>query len=184
MGSLEIVKIDEIAFATCDPLERDEVGKRADRGLGTIDATYLRAARELSKTEWRRQLSKQVKLTVRCSKMNRPPGRNCIVWNRRSVRAGRRPLNDQPTQALEIPGLLCKDHVDVASGTDHSVTNQRYPTDEHIADAYTIEILENPPETAHRSDRVSVASSIALRLKAIPSASSSSGSRAASLIRR
>jgi hypothetical protein len=83
--------------------------------------------------------------------MDRSSGRDRVVGHRRAVRARGGPLRDQGAQALEILGLRGEDHIDIASGTNHSVADQRDPTDEHIADAHAVEIIEDRPEAAHRS---------------------------------
>jgi hypothetical protein len=46
VSSLEIVEIDEVAFATGDSLERDKVGQRADRDLHTVHVLGISAGRE------------------------------------------------------------------------------------------------------------------------------------------
>ena len=110
--------------------------------------------------------------------------RDSIVWDRRTIRTRGGPLGDQRSQVLEILGLWSEDHVDIASGPHYSIANQCDSADEHIANARAVEIIEDPSETAHYGIRLGVADSIAQALRAMPSASSSFGSQAASRMRR
>jgi hypothetical protein len=43
VGDLQIAEVDEVPFAASQPLERHEIGKRADRCLHAIDSADLRS---------------------------------------------------------------------------------------------------------------------------------------------
>src|SRR5271165_6370498 len=116
--------------------------------------------------------------------MNRPAGCHRIVGQGGAIWPSGGPLCDQRSQMLEILGLRGEDHIDVASSTNHSVSDQRDPSDEYETDARTVEIIEDLPEATHRGVLRNAANSIAEILRAMPSASSSSGSRDASRMSR
>jgi len=78
---------------------------------------------------------------------------------------------------LEILRLWGEDHIDGTGGAYHSVADERDASDEHIANARTIEIIENLAKASHLKALEDAASSIARVLREMPSASSSSGSR-------
>ena len=70
------------------------------------------------------------------------------------------------------------------SGKFAVFADERDPADEDVADADLVEVGEDLAEARHACGLLDAASSIPIWLSAMPSASSSSGSRAASLISR
>ena len=111
------------------------------------------------------------------------PG-DCALGERRAIGAGRAPLGNQTAKPLEVLWVGIEDRVDVTGGAHDSVADQGDAADQHIADAGPVEVLEDPAEAAHRYERLGAARASAWLLSAIPSASSSSGSRPASRIKR
>lgn len=112
--------------------------------------------------------------------MNRSISGNSLLGDGRSVRPSSAPSVDQGPDPVNVVGIGIEYRIDVSRGPHHSVADQGDPANQHIADARAVEILKDASESGQRAD----ARSAAWRLRAIPSASRSSGSRDASLIRR
>lgn len=83
--------------------------------------------------------------------------------------------------SLDVLRVGVEDGVDVSGSANDPMANQGDAADQDLANACVVQVFEDLGEAGYR---VAAASSIASAQRAIPSASSSSGSRSASSIRR
>jgi len=181
VGRFEILQVDLVAFPAGCTLQRDKVGKGADRRFDTVYATDIRTSQEIRKPNRRRLLREQIEIAMRRRKVDRPISGNAALRDRRAVGTSRAPAIDQSADALDVAGIGIEDGIDIACGPYDPMANQCDPANQHIADAGAIEVVQNSAEARHRT---AAASSAAWTLRATPSASNSSGSRSASRISR
>jgi hypothetical protein len=118
---------------------------------------------------------------MRRRQVDRPIPRNAAFWDWRTIGTGRPPSLDQGSNAVHVAGNGIEYGIHIPGSANNSMPNQCDPADQHVANTGAVEVVKNAAEASHR---VAAASSIACTLRAMPSASSSSGSRAASWMRR
>lgn len=180
VSRFEICQVDEIALSPDRPLHHNQVREGADSCLDAIDAPNLRTGQEVREGQPGRSLGEKIEFTMRSRQMNRSIADDPVLGNGRSIRPGGAPPIDQSTNPLDVVRIGVEHGINVSRRSHDSVANQRDSANQHVANFRAIEVLEDSTEVRQRAD----ASSAAWTLSAIPSASNSSGSREASLMRR
>lgn len=180
MGRFEICQVNEVPFASDRPLHRDQISQRADRGIHPIDATSLCARQKIREGEGSRSLREEIELAMRGGQVDRPISGDPTLGDRRAVGSGGAPPVNQRADPLDIVGTRVEHRIDISRRPHDSMPNQRDSANQHVADACSVEVVEDATEAGQRAD----ASSAARTLSAMPLASSSSGSREASSMRR
>src|SRR6185436_9107016 len=99
----------------------------------------------------------------------------------RAIRSSSTPLLHEPLDSSDVIRVRIKDGINVPRGPNHPMADQRYAADQDVTNPGLVQVSQDAAEAGHR---LAAARSIARADRAIPSASSSSGSRVASRISR
>lgn len=150
MSRFKVGQIDLVPFTTGDALQCHQVGERADWGLHPVDATSLRASKEIHEAHSRDLLSKQVEVAVWRSKVDRAVTDDAAIGDRRAVRTSRPPALDQSANALHVGGVRIEDSVDIPGRPHYPMADQRNAANQDIADTGVVQVFQDSTETGHR----------------------------------
>lgn len=146
MGGFEIGQIDEVSIAPDRSLHRDEVRKRADRCVDSVDSPSLCPRQEVGEGQCGSGLRNEVQVAVRRREMDRPvPGESTLRY-RRAVGSSRLPPVGKRPDPIDVVCGRVEHRVDISRRSYHAVTNQRDSSDQHVTDASTVEAVEDAAE--------------------------------------